>query len=128
MSPRGARVPLCALGKAAQAPGVPAWGRWPGSRPGQGKPTLAPCGARAWHSARAGQPKRQVSPRGGVGLAHAQGSPTKTRSDHFLINHPFNAKCILVKRQLHPSPAALATLCGKGWAAITLLQFTMFWV
>ena len=29
------------------------------------------------------------------------------------------------KRQPHPSPAALATFCVKGWAAITLLQSTI---
>jgi hypothetical protein len=48
-------------------------------------------------------------------------SPTKTYVDNFLPNHPFNAKCTLAKRQPHPSPAAIATLCVKGWAAITLL-------
>jgi hypothetical protein len=33
-----------------------------------------------------------------------------------------------VKRQPQPSPAALATLCGKDWATITLLQSTVLYV
>jgi len=30
-----------------------------------------------------------------------------------------------MKRQPHPSPVVLATLCDKGCAAIALLQFTV---
>jgi len=48
-------------------------------------------------------------------------SPSKTCADNFLSNRPFNAKCTSAKRQPHPSPTAIATLCVKGWAAITLL-------
>jgi hypothetical protein len=122
------------IGKAAQTPGLTTWrtglfqckcrqpkcqvslcrGMGLAHAQGKDKPTLAPRGARVWPSARVGQPTRHVSSRGGAGLADTHGSPTKTWSDHFLLNHPFNVKCIPVKRQLHPSPAALATLCGKG--------------
>jgi len=55
-------------------------------------------------------------------------SPTKTCVDHFFLNHPSIAKCTPTERQPHPSLAALATLCVKGWAAITLLQSTVFCV
>jgi len=55
-------------------------------------------------------------------------NPTKTCVDHFLLNHLFNAKCTPMKRQPHPSLAALATLCVKGWAAIALLQSTVLCV
>ena len=55
-------------------------------------------------------------------------SHTKTCVDHFLLNHPFNSKCTLVKRQPYPSSTALATLCVKGWVAITLLQSTVLYV
>jgi hypothetical protein len=41
-------------------------------------------------------------------------SPTKTCYDNFFPNHPFNAKCILTKRQPHPFPAVIATFCVKG--------------
>jgi len=54
--------------------------------------------------------------------------PTKIHTDCFLLNHPFNAKCIPIKRQPHLSPAVLATLCRKGNSVIILLQSTMLCV
>jgi len=68
-----------------------------------------------WPSAQARQPQRQVSR---AGLAQCSGlanpstrcprprhySPTKTETDYFLLNHPFNVKCIPVKRQPHHRP------------------------
>jgi len=54
--------------------------------------------------------------------------PNPTCTDHFLFNHPFNAKCTSARRQPHPTPAALATFCVKSWAVITLLQSTVLCV
>ena len=59
-----------------------------------------------WISIREGQPKCQMSSRGCAGLADTQGSPTKTWSDHFLPNHLFNVKCIIVKKN-NPNPPPL---------------------
>ena len=55
-------------------------------------------------------------------------NPIKICADHFLPNQPFNAKCTPTKRQLHPSLAAFATLCIKGWTAFILLQFTVLYI
>jgi hypothetical protein len=47
--------------------------------------------------------------------------PLQIETDDFLSNHPFNAKCIPMKRQLHPFLAVFAALYGKGSSDITLL-------
>ena len=52
-------------------------------------------------------------------------SPTKIKTNHFLFIHPFNAKCIPIKRQPHPPLTVFPTPCGKGSFAITLLQSTV---
>jgi len=51
--------------------------------------------------------------------------PIKIYTDRFLSDHPFNVKCILIKRQLHPPLAVFATLYGKGSYVTTLLQSTV---
>jgi hypothetical protein len=40
--------------------------------------------------------------------------PTKIYTDYFLLNHPFNVKCIPIKIQPYSTPIVFATLCGKG--------------
>jgi hypothetical protein len=48
-------------------------------------------------------------------MHHKACSSTKTRTDHFLLNYLFNAKCI-------PSLIVFAILCGKNNSIIILLQ------
>ena len=111
------------IGRAAQVSGLTKWRAGLAMRPGQGSCSAMWRVCLTQHKGR--QPKCLVSSRGGVGLADAEGSPTKTWIDHFPTNHSSNVKCISVKRQHHPFPAALSTLYGKSWAVITLLQSTM---
>lgn len=68
---------------------------------------------------RAWQPQRQVSA--------TPPCPHKICTSRFLPNHPFNAKCIPMKRQLHPL-AVFAILCSKSNSTITLLQSTVLYV
>jgi len=82
------------------------------SAPRKGRPTEAPA-ILAW-----------AAPVPGA-LSPWPAAPPKVVLTIFSLTIPFNAKCTPAKRQPLPSPAAIATLCVKGWATITLLQSTM---
>jgi len=40
--------------------------------------------------------------------------PTKIYTDCFLLNYPFNTKCIPIKIQPYSTPTVFTILCGKG--------------
>jgi len=92
------------IDRAAQVSGLTTWCVDLVMRPGQGSCSATWRVCLTQHKGK--QPKCQVSPCGGMGLANAEGSPTKTWIDHFPTNHSSNVKCISVKRQPHPSLAA----------------------